>query len=869
MTSDRISSLPTQDSIIVDSVYIQPDIRRGRITVLLAAPGDCSFRLELPEFDVSKEGAVGKNVLPMDGFELWTPETPKVYELCVTTTLPGGESETLSYSFGMREFSVKENRFFFNNRPLFVKGADCSGLVGGGVSSDDDRSAIDGCLGGLKDAGFNLIRVALSSLTPQLLGTADGLGLLVEVRVGSADELPAISQLRNHPSVVCWNVLGIADLDATGLRGLDPSRLFLYTNREEGCACCVRPYRDDHQRIESIEIAHRAPTDPRSRSYCQYAGDASMLSYVSGLDVGGAEIAESRFSEYDEGLSARELERILPAGEGVQGHVRQMGVVTACGLVDALRANVKIAGYCVRVVGDGGREASSVSEAVNRIGVLRGLAPNQAAARPLLAIAHTNLIPRQETPVTVHFLNEAKVEGRADLSLQVVGPTNQVLWKKKRGVRLPKSGKLLWEGSIAASGSTGKHRFVVRVMQDMKCIAEASEDFFVYAPVTKWEGVIHLLDPGKRWGEECARLVSGQEFTAPVHVIPPISNSIREYPDNDLAQVLGRVNEGAVALFFSPPSDWNDFASFIDPELCATPLPVNRVSPSALHYAKSHPVFDALPSRTTMDATYGQLLPRVSFQEVSEEDICGCFRGMALEDGGADWCSSILVKKYGSGRIVFVSLPIMEELGQNPVADHLFVNLIRHFVRRSVPSKEGNFSVHQRSVEWIRQQRRESVQNWALMGMFPNSPDEAKPKVYPPEESIDLDATYPGWYRALSWQYWTATGGEDFVVDLDEALGPWAACGPTSDYGIAYAYAEIVGETRGEMGLVVDSSVRAEVFLNGTLVHTTYSGEGDSRVYVKLGKNTVLVKLYKTPGPFHFRFELEERTEPVKYRWWR
>ena len=43
----------------------------------------------------------------------------------------------------------------------------------------------------------------------------------------------------------------------------------------------------------------------------------------------------------------------------------------------------------------------------------------------------------------------------------------------------------------------------------------------------------------------------------------------------------------------------------------------------------------------------------------------------------------------------------------------------------------------------------------------------------------------------------------------------------------------------------------------------------DPSVYLKLGKNTVLVKTYKTPGRFRFKLAFEPKTDPVQYRWWK
>lgn len=869
MTSETESQSPSKDSVLIQSLYVQPDIRRGRITVYVDTASPCKIQLSIPELGVSCDANPGKNTMPMDGFDSWTPEQPKTYELSCSAESGDGCSESCSLTFGMREFSVKEDRFFFNSRPLYVKGMDCTGIRGHAPLGDAQREEISTCFQSLKDAGFNLIRVSVSDLTSDLLTLADAIGLLVEVEFRSGTELDGIAMFRNHPSTVCWNLLAVEKPDVATVQETDPSRVCLYSDSRTGDARCVRPYRDDDPRIDVLSIAHRAPANRRSQSYCQHTGDASTLSYVTHLEVGGLALDEAGSGALDRDLLDRELNKIIPDGVKLPGRVQAIGVSNLQCLVDSIRTNGSIAGYCVSVRDAAARRDADVSEAVREITPLTALKLNQAPTRPLITIGRNNLVPREEMPVKVHFLNEDKLEGRADLSLQVVGPTNQVLWKKKRGVRLPKSGRLLWEGAIAASGSTGKHRFIVRIMQNMRCISEASVDFFVYPPVDKWDRTVNLLDPEKRWGDVCTSLVSSLEFKSPMHIIPPINNSIRAYPDNDLAQILGQVNEGAVALFFQPPQDWNDFARHIDPELEATSVQANSVYPSLVHYAKSHPVFDSLPSRSIMGATYGQLMPTVTFQELSEEDICGCYRGGSSGED-ACWGSNILVKKYGSGQIVFISLPIMEQLGQNPVADHLFVNLIKHFVRRSIPSQEGSFSVHQRSVEWIRQQRQDFTQNWALLGMFPYTPDVAKAPAYPPEDSVELDGTYPGWYRALSWKSWFPIQRDGYEIDMDEALGPEFVCGPTSDYGIAYAYAEVIGETRGEMRLVVDPNTRMDVWMNGSLVYSSVnSGDDEPSVYMKLGKNTVLVKLYKAPGPFRFKLAFEAKKDPVQYRWWK
>lgn len=848
MSSQSNSSTTTQDSTSPSPIYIQPDIRRNRIAVRVNVDDSATVELKIPELNFSQEGQPGKNVFSLEEYTAWSPGEPTLYTLECTISIAGQASQTISTSFGMREFTVKENRFFFNNRPLYIKGFDCTGWSSDELTTD--------ALDSLSSSGFNLIRVSPDAAGDVLINHADKIGMLAEVEFGSASDLDAIAKLRNHPSVVAWDLLNLEEVDLSKIHDDDPSRVIYHCNPETDHACILRPYHDDAQEVDFIALEHIGVTNRATSNYVSRMGSGDVLSYVRSLTIGRLALDGKTESDLDAEVATRELERIFANASELTTKTADLKRIALGEVIDSLRTNTLIAGYCL---------ASGASAEVS---TLEALAPNQGQTHLMVQLAQNNLIPRQETQVKVHFLNEDKLDGRADLSLQVVGPTNQVLWKKKRGVRLPKSGKLIWEGSIAASGSPGPHRFVVRVMQNMRRIAEASVDFFVYPKGAPWDRAINLLDPRDRWKDACSKLVSRIEFTAPIHVIPPISNTIRAYPDNELAQILGQVQAGSVALFFEPPSDWNEFAELIDPVLLATQRPANQACPPTYHYAKVHPVFDELPSRCLMGATYNDVIPTTTFVEGSDEDICGSVSHSDSHDGSL-WGNNILVKRYGSGRIVFISLPIMENLGENPIADHLFLNLLKHFVRRSVPSAEGTLSVHQSSVEWIRHQRQDFTHLWAVIGMFPYSPWASEVPVYPPQDVVDLNATYPGWYEAITWKSVHATAKRDYRIDIDAELGPQFSGSATEDYGIAYAYAEIVGDTRGQMRLVPKSTVPMEVYLNGSLVYSPESDEEEPTVYVKLAKNTVLVKMYKQPGPCTFQLDLEQLKEPVKYRWWR
>lgn len=844
MSSENQTTQNSPDAYL----YIQPDIRRNRVAIHVTCPEDAEVSLEIPELGITQPGQPGKNLITLESYEQWTPSSPTLYSLKASI----GPDIELITTFAMREFSVKENRFFLNNRPLYVKGIDCTDW-----SPEACIKHAQDAITSLKHSGFNLIRVAPNALGITLIDLADQSGLLVEVYIEKKVDLASVTALRNHACIVAWDFIAYQGCDPDEIHQIDPSRLVYFRDPESGFIQLRRPYRDDAQDADFFAIDHGLAPRRSTTNYFAHLGHPEVISYARTLTVRQLALDDATTESLESDIQSRELERIFTSPSEFASQADSLRQRTLCRIIDPLRTNTSVAGYCI---------SGCAPNDATRASTYQDLGAGQGQTHLMIQLAQNNLVPRQETPVKVFFLNEDKLEGRADLSLQVVGPTNQVLWKKKRGVRLPKSGKLIWEGAIAASGSAGPHKFVVRLMQNMQRIAEASINVYVYPPAQPLDKAINLLDPNGVYKSACEALVPRFEFTAPVHVIPPLANTIRAYPDNDLAQILGQVNAGSVAIFFQPPADWNDLASLIDSTLQATPRDTSNTGELAVSYARLHPTFDELPSRCLIGETYSGIIARTAFLESSDEDISASF---CQVESNSDWSSNVLVKRYGSGRLVFVALSIMQRLGTDPVADHLFVNLVKHFRRRSIPSAEGTLAVHQSSVEWLRQQRKECTRTWAVIGMFPYCPWNARVPTYAPQESVDLAGTYPGWYDAISWKMVHATQPEKFRVDLDQSLAPEFVSAPTGDFGIAYAYAEIHGDARGEMFMVPKSTCPLEIYLNDALVHSPESDEARPTVYIKQGKNSLLVKIYKQPGPCSFSLDLEAASIPIKFRWWR
>lgn len=921
----------------INDVFIQPDIRRKRLTVLVGTSQPGAVRLSIQGTSFETMGEPGELQVKFPEFEMWSPENPKLYTL-KTELLQGEEVvDTVLTRFGMREFTVKENRFWLNSHPIFVKAVLHQPDYARSLVTPESVELARRELELAKEAGFNMIRLHIKTAPKITLDLADELGLLLyeEPPIGwiqdskwmkdrcEREVREMVLRDRNHPSVVIWGMLnesGNAGYVTLGgaqkikddlcrlARSLDPTRVIIDdsggVNATREPARMMLPYHEELEPYDDLHIYQRAPVDREIELYYTHSGDPNKLYFLSEFGFGGMEDLADVVAQYGEqqsvckdakflqkmldaaqqGYSERDLERVFGSFSEFTAAARELQCDAARHQVDACRANPKLAGYCYTQLCDAGHEfcAGVVDRWRRPKPALKTFKEIQKAVRPIIQMTKTNLTPREEVSVMVTMVNDDHLEGFADLSLQVIGPTNQVLWKKKRSTKIPKAGKELWSGTIGASGSTGTHKFAVRLMQGLKRIAENIVEFHVFDPAEPSGIEVNLLDPQKTYADACHRLASPGTILAPVHIVPPLGNSIRAYPDNELMQILAQVKDGAVAILFGPPDDWNLLADRVDPAIRATSKDAVGAFLGMYHYVKLHPVFDGLPARGLMRQQYRNTVSAKTFLETSDEDICGTFDTTPIAEGNYMmgetkwWGSDILVRRYGSGRLVFTHLRILEHLGADPVADRLFVNLLKHFARRSVPS-ERPASLDQKAVEWLRRERTERVRRWMVVGPFPNWSNEGHAKAYPPEQTVDFTATYPGWYKAVSWKPWFAVGEDDFIVDLQQAFTPVFEYYPRFDNGTGYAYAEFTCEKR--QGVVAKMGVQnaMKVWLNGTLIH-----EGTSQVphdqfhaasapcTVRQGRNTLLVKVSKIPGPFRFSIDfVPDGKEPLTLKWWK
>jgi outer membrane protein assembly factor BamB len=132
--------------------------------------------------------------------------------------------------------------------------------------------------------------------------------------------------------------------------------------------------------------------------------------------------------------------------------------------------------------------------------------------------------------------------------------------------------------------------------------------------------------------------------------------------------------------------------------------------------------------------------------------------------------------------------------------------------------------------------------HWHAIGPFDNTDRKGFDAVYPPEQAIDLKASYPGKHGQVSWIEHTTTN-EMGVVDFHKILQEEKSV-------VAYATTVFVSAQKQEVQFRLTSFNAVKLWLNGKLVdqRCVYHGGSQfdqyvSRGVLETGENMILVKV--------------------------
>ena len=141
------------------------------------------------------------------------------------------------------------------------------------------------------------------------------------------------------------------------------------------------------------------------------------------------------------------------------------------------------------------------------------------------------------------------------------------------------------------------------------------------------------------------------------------------------------------------------------------------------------------------------------------------------------------------------------------------------------------------------------VDTWYAIGPWPNPNRSNRDRKLPPENMVDLDATYKGiGGETLSWKFCSTPS--DFIVS-GVRFPAFVAPPNGREYAIYYFYTEIYSDVERDVWFATTSDDKSKIWINNMLVWESgsqqkdvkFGEEGYRRVHLSAGNNEILYRL--------------------------
>jgi beta-glucuronidase len=229
----------TENSVIEGWVHVEGGKQGAKVEV------------EIPELAAKADTVVGQDGraairLVVKGLMRWSPETPKLYKVAVSSG-----QDSIDELMGFRTVEVRGTEILLNGKPIFLRGISIHAEAPyrtGRANTDRDAETL---LGWAKELGCNFVRLAHYPHDETMLRAADRMGLMVwseipvywalqfdnpNVLAKAKQQLEEeIGTSRNHAAIILWSMANetpnnevrtrFIETEVAHARELDPTRL--------------------------------------------------------------------------------------------------------------------------------------------------------------------------------------------------------------------------------------------------------------------------------------------------------------------------------------------------------------------------------------------------------------------------------------------------------------------------------------------------------------------------------------------------------------------------------------------------------------------------------------------------------------------
>lgn len=320
-------SIKATDAIRVNDVFVETDIRENTATftmnfesnlintsstnvaLTITSPEGKTVVKKQAQLDLSPGNNTKKWELALPDAQNWSLENPYLYAAKIELKYNNRISDKWEHKFGLREFTIKDKKFYLNDKPLYLKATFFEGLYPTGIAYPDSKEMAIKEINLAKEAGFNMIRPWRKPPPKMWLDLCDSIGVLT---VGSLvvecmhrpvstpylaqrvelEVRESIMRDRNRTCLVQWELFNEANRPVLQqmmhsmsvlAQKLDPSRLILDESGGTKGANMYLPYKDNPLRINDIHTYPGGQVTEAEYNRCLIIGKTTEEQKAMGL----------------------------------------------------------------------------------------------------------------------------------------------------------------------------------------------------------------------------------------------------------------------------------------------------------------------------------------------------------------------------------------------------------------------------------------------------------------------------------------------------------------------------------------------------------------------------------------------------------
>jgi len=362
--------------------------------------------------------------------------------------------------------------------------------------------------------------------------------------------------------------------------------------------------------------------------------------------------------------------------------------------INALRSNPSIVGYTLTGTVDQGYSGEGIVTSFRELkpGVVDALLDAFAPLRWCLFAEPVNVYRGKLVKLEAVLANEdALPPGKYPVRFEVYGPNSERVMERRVDIEIPDPNSKpepplalpVFSEDVLVDWPSGDYRFVATFekggaaagRQAVVHVFDPAEMPKVDKEVVLWgdDGGLAkwLADHGVRWRQYASAQQSVGEVILVGNAVPN-PGGVEVF--KELAAHIAR---GSTAIFLDP----GVFAhagqpislSCIGKNGTLINLPNNVYHKE--DWAKNHPIFAGLPAGAVMDySVYREVIGNVGWQreDAPDEAVAGAIYAFTAYSSGL----LVSVDKLGEGRIILNALRVRDNIGRDPVADRLLLNML-------------------------------------------------------------------------------------------------------------------------------------------------------------------------------------------------